>query len=133
MMSILAALIEPVSELIGKFVPDKDKANALAHDLATMADKHHHEAMLAQLEVNKVEAAHPSLFVSGWRPGAAWICVVAMGFNFILLPVLTPILTAYTTIVMLPLDWQSMSPVLLGMLGLGTIRGAEKLKGVARK
>ena len=57
-MSILTALISPVSELIGKFIPDKDKANALAHEIATLAEKQHHEAMMAQLEVNKTEAQH---------------------------------------------------------------------------
>ena len=126
-MSILAALIEPVTSLVSKFVPDKDKANALAHELATMADNHHHEAMLAQLDVNKTEAAHKSLFVSGWRPFIGWVCGVSMGFNFIGLP----LLTAFDVVVS-PLDLATMMPVLMGMLGLGGLRTFEKTKGVAR-
>jgi hypothetical protein len=40
----------------------------------------------AQLEVNKVEAAHKSLFVSGWRPAVGWVCVLGMFGNFITIP-----------------------------------------------
>ena len=32
----------------------------------------------AQAEVNKVEAASESLFVSGWRPAVGWICAAAL-------------------------------------------------------
>ena len=126
-MSILAALIEPVSELIGKFVPDRDKANALAHDIATLAEKQHHAAMLAQLEVNKVEAASSSLFVSGWRPFIGWVCGVSMGFNFLGVPLLSAF-----AVVISPLDLAVMMPVLLGMLGLGGLRTYEKVNKVAR-
>ena len=37
---MLTALIGPVSNLLGKFIEDKDVKNKLAHDLATMAQKH---------------------------------------------------------------------------------------------
>ena len=49
---------------LDKFIEDKDQKARLAHDLATMADQHAQELAKAQLEVNKVEAAHKSLFVS---------------------------------------------------------------------
>jgi hypothetical protein len=126
-MSILAALIEPITGLVSKFVPDKDKAAALAHDLATLAEKQHHAAMLAQLEVNKVEAGHKSLFVSGWRPFIGWVCGSAMAFNFMALPLLMG-----AGVNVEPLDMANMMPVLMGMLGLGGMRSFEKAKGVAR-
>jgi hypothetical protein len=122
-MSILNALIAPAAELIGKFVPDKDQANQLAHDLATMADRQHHEAMMGQLEVNKVEAASKSFFVSGWRPAVGWVCVAGMAVNFLVVPFVPTIA---------PLDTGTMMPVLMGMLGLGGMRSFEKSKGVAR-
>jgi hypothetical protein len=108
-------------------VPDKDKAAAIAHDLATLAEKQHHAAMLAQLEVNKVEAGHKSLFVSGWRPFIGWVCGSAMAFNFIALPLLMG-----AGVNVEPLDMANMMPVLMGMLGLGGMRSFEKAKGVAR-
>jgi hypothetical protein len=123
-VSILAALIEPVAGLIGKLIPDKDKARALAHEIATMAENQHHEAMMAQLEVNAVEAASGSLFIGGWRPAVGWVCVLGMAVNFLVVP-FVPTLA--------PLDTTTMMPVLMGMLGLGGMRSFEKASGVARK
>ena len=127
-MSILAALIEPVAGLIGKFIPDKDKASALAHEIATLAEKQHHQAMIAQLEVNKAEAAHKSLFVAGWRPFIGWVCGVSIGFNFLAVPLLMAV-----GLTIAPLDLATMMPVLMGMLGLGGMRTFEKVKKVARE
>ena len=126
-MSILAALIDPIATIVGKFIPDKDKAAAIAHDLATLAEKQHHQAMLAQLEVNKAEAAHSSIFVSGWRPFIGWVCGVSIGFNFLVVPILMS-----ASVEVSPLDLATMMPVLMGMLGLGGLRTAEKIKKVAR-
>lgn len=126
MGSILGALIEPVAGIIEKLVPDKDKARQLAHEIATLAERQHHEQMLAQLEVNKVEAAHNSLFVSGWRPFVGWVCGSAMVFNFMCVPILS------IWYELTPMDWAAMSPVLMGMLGLAGMRTGEKIKRVAR-
>jgi predicted regulator of Ras-like GTPase activity (Roadblock/LC7/MglB family) len=75
-MSILTSLIGPVTGLLDKFIEDKDQKNAIAFELATMAEKHAQELAKGQLEVNKVEAAHKSLFVSGWRPAIGWIFIL---------------------------------------------------------
>ena len=83
---MLQSLIGPVTGLLDKFIEDKDQKARLAHDLATMADQHAQELAKAQLEVNKVEAAHKSLFVSGWRPAVGWVCVLGMFGNFITIP-----------------------------------------------
>ena len=49
---MLQSLIGPVTGLLDKFVEDKDQKAKLAHDLATMADKHAQQIALAQIEVN---------------------------------------------------------------------------------
>ena len=67
-MSIVASLVGPVTGLLDKFIEDKDQKNALAHEIATISEKHAQELAKGQLEVNKVEAAHSNIFVSGWRP-----------------------------------------------------------------
>ena len=36
----LLSLIGPATKLIGKFIEDKDAKNKLAHEIATMAEKH---------------------------------------------------------------------------------------------
>jgi hypothetical protein len=65
---MLTALIGPVSNLLGKFIEDKDMKNKLAHEVATMAENHAQELAKGQIDINKAEATHRSIFVSGWRP-----------------------------------------------------------------
>ena len=62
--SMLEKLIAPVAGLLDKFIEDKDQKNTLAHEIATMAERHAQELAKAQIEVNKAEASNPSLFVS---------------------------------------------------------------------
>ena len=83
---MIESLIGPVTGLLDKFVEDKDQKAKLAHEVATMAQRHAQELAKAQLEVNKVEAAHKSLFVSGWRPAVGWCCVLGMTGNFMVIP-----------------------------------------------
>ena len=75
---MIEALIAPVTGLLDKFVEDKDQKNKLAHELATMADRHAQELAKGQLEINKAEASHRSIFVAGWRPFVGWTCGVAL-------------------------------------------------------
>ena len=127
-------LIGPVTGLLDKFIEDKDQKARLAHDLATMAEKHAQDLAKAQLEVNKIEASHSSLFVSGWRPAVGWVCVLGMAGNFIVIPFTNFVLALLEIDVKVPLiDTATMMPVLMGMLGLGAMRTYEKKSGVERK
>ena len=127
-------LIGPVTGLLDKFVEDKDQKARLAHEIATLAERQAHELAQAQLAVNKVEASHTSLFVSGWRPAVGWVCCLGLGCNFLFIPVANFILTITESPITVPaLDLSEMMPVLLGMLGLGSLRTYEKTKNVARK
>ena len=88
---------------------------------------------LAQIEVNKVEAAHPSTFVSGWRPSIGWICSASLGMEFIIRPLAQWGINLSGGIVTLPsLDTGQLYPILMGLLGLGTLRTYEKFKHVSR-
>ena len=131
--SILSSLIEPVTGLISEFVVDKDKAAEIAYRISTLAAKQAHNEVIAQIEVNKAEAQSGSLFVGGWRPAVGWVCVFAMAVNFILTPMLGPVIEAYTDVVMAPLAMSEMMPILLGMLGLTAARTVEKRSGVAKQ
>ena len=131
---MLAQLIGPVTGLLDKFIDDKDQKNALAHDLATMADNHAQELAKGQLAVNKTEAASSSLFVAGWRPAVGWVCVLGMASNFIIIPMTNFVLALFESPITIPLiDTTTMMPVLMGMLGLGAMRSAEKIKKVSRE
>jgi len=132
-VSVFSDLVGPVTGLLDKFVEDKDQKNALAHEISTMAERHSQEQMLAQLEVNKAEAASSSIFVSGWRPATGWVCVLGMAGNFIVTPFANFVLALLEVQVFIPLvPLDTMLPVLLGMLGLGGLRTLEKAKGVHR-
>ena len=88
-------------------------------------------AQQGQLRVNATEAANNSLFVAGWRPGIGWVCAAAFAYAYILQPfgAFAAALAGYHGT--LPnVDISTMMPVLLGLLGLGGMRTAEKLKGV---
>jgi len=123
-------LIGPVSGILDKFVQDKDLKQKLAHELKTEL----HRANMAQLEVNKVEASHQSIFVSGWRPFVGWCCGVALAYHFILAPILALIINIYSPGVTLPeFEFSQLSTILMGMLGLGGLRSWEKTKGVSRE
>ena len=131
---MLQALIGPVTGLLDKFIEDKDQKAKLAHEVATMAQNHAQELAKGQLEINKMEAQHRSIFVAGWRPFLGWGLSFAMIWHFVLAPITifgfsyagveAPELPAF--------DMDSLMTVLLGMLGLGGLRTVEKLKKVTK-
>ena len=130
---MIEQLIAPVTGLLDKFIEDKDKKNAIAFQLSTMAERHAQELAKAQIEVNKTEAAHRSLFVSGWRPAVGWTCCLGLASNYLLIPMANFALALADSTIEVPvLDISTMMPVLMGMLGLGAMRTAEKVKGVER-
>ena len=131
---MIELLVGSVSALLSRVIPDKSERDKLAHEIATIAEKQSHDQIMAQLKVNKTEAAHKSLYVAGWRPFIGWSCGIAMAFNFIGLPLIGTLSVLYDTPLELPpLDLEIMMPVLLGMLGLGGMRSYEKRTGVARE
>jgi hypothetical protein len=131
---MLSALLGPATQLLDKFVEDKDKKNELAHEIATMAERHAQELAKGQLEINKAEASHRSIFVSGWRPSVGWVCSIAMAYHFVLQPLIVfGVTIAGVAIPELPkFDMNSLMTVLMGMLGLGGLRTFEKTKGLAK-
>jgi hypothetical protein len=131
---MIGKLIEPVTGLLDKFIEDKDQKAQLAHDLATMADRHAQELAVAQIEVNKAEAASGSIFKGGWRPFIGWVCGSAFAYHFVLQPVIVFVVLAVgVDLPPLPeFDMTSLMTVLMGMLGLGGLRTYEKKQGITK-
>ncbi len=122
-------LIEPVSQILDKFIADKDLKLKLQHEL----NQELHKANMAQIEVNKVEAQHRTVFVAGWRPFTGWICASALAYHFIIEPILIFGLALQNIQLTLPtFDMGSLLTVLMGMLGLGGLRTYEKAKGITK-
>ena len=131
---MLQALIGPVTGLLDKFIEDKDQKARLAHEIATMAEKQAQELALAQIEVNKAEAASGSIFKGGWRPFIGWVCGAAFGYHFVIQPLLVFLaaLMGWSIPTLPEFDMASLMTVLGGLLGLGSLRTFEKYKGVTK-
>lgn len=131
---MLQALIGPVTGLLDKFIEDKDQKAKLAHDIATMSEKHAQQIALAQIEVNKAEAQSGSLFKGGWRPAVGWVCAIAFLYHFILKDlIIFGCAMAGVSLPDLPsFDMGTLLTVLGGMLGIGSLRTYEKQKGLTK-
>ena len=86
-----------------------------------------------QLDINKAEASHRSIFVSGWRPFLGWISGLSIGYVYLFQPVFDMILQMFDIKVdWVVLDLGQLMPLVLGMLGLGSLRSFEKAKGLTK-
>lgn len=86
-----------------------------------------------QMEVNKAEAAHGSIFVAGWRPFIGWVCGGALAFQYILRPFWVWIAAVWYPGSPIPPTLDGMLwELVFGMLGIGGLRSIEKIKGVGR-
>ena len=131
---MLDKLISPISSILDKFIPDADERARLAHEIATMAERQAHELALAQIDVNKAEAASSSVFKGGWRPFIGWTCGAAFAYHFVLQPLAVFVLVSIgEPVPELPrFEMDALMTVLFGMLGLGGLRTFEKYKGVSK-
>jgi hypothetical protein len=123
----LGAVADLAGTVINKIWPDKSEAEK--QQLAAAVS-----LIQGQIAINQAEASNPSVFVSGWRPAIGWVCGMACAWNWIGLPIVKAGLAIYGHPLQLsPADIGEMMPILLGMLGLGGLRTAEKINGVASK
>jgi|TARA_R110000868_G_scaffold255367_1_gene511981 hypothetical protein len=119
---MLSALISPVTGLLDKFIQDKDQKAALAHEIATMSERHAQSLALAQIELNTADAKG-NWFQSSWRPLCGYVCVSGLAVNFLISP-----LAAAFGVIVPQADMAVMMPVLTGMLGLAGLRTVERVK-----
>ena len=117
---MIESLIAPVTSLLDKFIEDKDQKAQLAHDLATMSQRHAQEQVLAQLEIAKQDAKG-NWFQSSWRPLIGWICGLSLGINYMISPI-----AAGFGITIPQADMSVMMPLLFGMLGIAGMRSYDK-------
>lgn len=130
-MSLLSKLVggsvaEPI-EAIGNVATavfgSKDRKLTHAEFMAELALK----PAMAQTEISKIEAGHRSLFVAGWRPALGWVCVLGLGYAFLVAPTMQ-----IWTVAPIAVPTDIMLELVLGMLGLGALRTVEKLAGKAK-
>ena len=131
---MITSLIEPVTGLLDKFIEDKDQKAKLAHEIATMGEKHAQQLALAQIEVNKAEAASGSFFKGGWRPFVGWVCAEAFSYHFVIQTLLIFIFSyVWIEPPYLPeFQMNTLLTVLGGLLGIGGLRTYEKQKQLTK-
>jgi hypothetical protein len=133
MIPVVTALLPALGTLIDRLIPDRaaaEKAKAeMEQQLVTAANA----AAMAQVEVNKIEAGHSSVFVAGWRPSIGWVCAAGLAWAFVVAPVASWALMVMGIRADLPaIQFDHLFELVLAMLGIGGLRTFEKLRGVAR-
>ena len=132
--TLLPAILPIIGDVVGRFLPeDKEAAEKAKREIESNLAEHLAKIDLAQLEINKAEGQHRSIFVAGWRPFIGWTCGFALAYTYVLQPMASFILGQTGYLIQLPeVDMTLMMPVLLGMLGLGGLRTFEKFKKVSK-
>lgn len=132
--ALIPALLPAVTDIVGRFLPENKEERAKAErQIQAKLTEHLAKIDLAQLDINKQEAAHRSIFVAGWRPFIGWACGFALAWTYVVTPILQFTLAQTGHLVDLPaMDMSQMMPVLMGMLGLGGLRTFEKYKNVSK-
>ena len=126
----IGAIADFATVIVNKIFPDAGEKEKNAAAFAIMQATQDFQRDQGQLEVNKIEAASPSIFVSGWRPFIGWTCGAACAWNWIGISLAKTICAiAQYPISLSPASLEEMLPVLLGLLGLGGLRTYEKIKG----
>ena len=133
-MSILSNVgIGEIIGAVGKIADDLTTSDKERMDAELDAYKAESKRMDGQVEINKIEAASGSLFVSGGRPFVVWVCAFALAYAAVIEPIARFVATvgfAYSGPFPV-IDTDLTMQVLLGLLGLGAYRSVEKIKGVA--
>jgi hypothetical protein len=129
---ILGSILEVGKTLLDRWFPDPEKRREAEMEMMRLAADGELKQVIAQLEINAREAAHPSVFVAGWRPAFGWCG--ALGFLYA--TVIQPCLSWYGATKGWPvapqLNMDLMWVVITGMLGIGGLRTFEKSKGVTK-
>lgn len=138
----IGAIFDFGGKVIDKLFPDQDAANKAKLEMLKLQQEGafkelelQFDNMKAQIGVNAKEAENPNLFVSGARPAVMWVCVAAYAFNYLLMP-LANWLARFWDVnapAMVALDTGELTTLLFGMLGIGSLRTIEKIRGVASK
>ncbi len=131
--TLLPSILPLVGDVLDRFFPNKEEKEKALREVEARLVDHLARIDLAQIEVNRQEAGHRTIFVAGWRPFIGWSCGLALFYTYLAQPVLTFVLVQQGQYVDLPpVDLGAMMPVLLGILGLGGLRSWEKYKGISK-
>ena len=125
------AILEIGAKLLDKVIPDKDAREKAQAELLKAAQDQDFQLALAQIKVNEEEAKSDNIFKSGWRPAIGWICVFGLAYNFVIYNLLLWLVATFNLAITPPaLMSDILMELVFAMLGLGSLRTFEKVKGI---
>ena len=130
----LASLVGPIVSKFVDRIPDGNARARAKESLERELVEAANSAMLAQTEINAVEAQHKSIFVAGWRPFIGGVCGVGIAWSMVVQPVAQWAMIAWGDGTKLPtIDTSYLLELVTAMLGMSGLRTFEKMRGVARR
>jgi hypothetical protein len=128
-MALIDTIFGTISSVLDKVIPDANAREKAKEELQRSLNDQDFQIALEQIKINLVEAQSESFFKSGWRPSVGWICSVAFGLHFVILPLFNYfIMLCGGQPILVPFQMDTLLTVLLGLLGMGTLRTVEKMK-----
>lgn len=129
---LIAPLLEFGKGIIDRFIPNETEKQKAELDMVKLMAAGSMQQVMAQLQINLAEAQSPRLWVSGWRPYFGWVG----GTAFMYVGLLKPLLSWLSLIKGWPVppdvDTEFLWVVVSGLLGIGTLRTVDKVKGVSK-
>lgn len=130
----IGPLFQAINTVVDRVIPDKNAAEKLKNDIQKEMAEADVKGILAQLDIDKAEAASPSMFVAGWRPFIGWVCGAALAYQYVVAPIgMWAATWAGFHVPMPPKLDDVLYQLVFGMLGMGALRSFEKVSGVATK
>ena len=114
-----------VANIVDKFMETPDEKRAA--DIVNRKLQQRPDEL--QVEINKIEAGHRSMFVAGWRPAVGWICVFALAWGWLIAPLLQ---FFYPNHAMPAIEIGEAISLIMAMLGMGALRTYEKRNGLIK-
>lgn len=124
---VVGKLIEAVAPIVDRLIPDPEKKQRMMVELVETLAKFD----LAQLDVNKAEAQHASVFVAGWRPFIGWVLGMGIAYSFLLAPILGGVIALWRPGFVMPAVDGHLWELVFAMLGMGALRSFDKLRDTA--
>lgn len=122
MIPIIGTLVGKALTIVDQFVPDKDKAADIKFELSKLYNDAELQLAMKQMEINIADAKKKNFT---WRDLVGYICAAALGFNFIVFP----LINIFLQVPIPPLEMAQLMPILMGILGLGAARSFDKKNG----
>ncbi len=131
---LLSAILPKALDIIDEVIPDKDAAQKAKIAIESKLIEASVQTNLAQMEINKIEAGHRSIFVAGWRPMIGWACAIGVFWMAIGEPMANYLMTlgGVDTSALPKMPHDILLELTFALLGMSTLRTFEKLKGVSK-